>query len=598
MTARVLWSAFALCWVLLWAGAAHAFSRGEQAAFAHAVQSELHGMQGAALTVAIWREGHAWSAAYGHADIEAGRAATVETTFRLASITKAITAAAILRLHEQGKLELDADIRRYVPDYPAQPWVVTPRLLLAHLSGVPGYQSLRDAQDLGPHDSKKALGLISSRGAVAAPGMEFIYSTWAYTLLASAIENLTGTPFRVHLRQAIFDPARMRHADLDDAASRPKGHAKGYRLLRDGKRAPSRPLDVSSRYAGGGGRGSVEDVRAFGVALLEHTLLTKDTTREMMTPLHTKDGKLTDYGLGIAAYPQRGHFLTAHSGGQPETTGLLVVMPADGIVIALLSNLEGQAARLRQLSIRLLELMLEDGQVRREPYADDPVDAVQFEALFRVFSYGLGYREWHTRGAGGPLRIDARARHRAFEALRALVDRPGIAAHPFAALEKVRQAHEPRGYRATLIAGLHMAQALAEAKGEDDLHAYNVAGPIAFFRDFAALEGAADLLGPGILAALERFEGAWTKAQLPQLARARVYELEDPEALWPALLQPLAGGLPLRLNLFDELEALAQRLEAAGQGEQAALWRQRSQLLHPRGPEVVPPPTDPALPAR
>jgi CubicO group peptidase (beta-lactamase class C family) len=574
------------------AAAAAEFSPADRAALEAAVRAELEGMGGAALTVAVHHRGREWSAAHGLADIEAGRPATTSTLFRLASITKTVTAVATLRAHEAGKLDLDADLRRYVPEFPPKPWPVTARQVLGHLSGITSYGSIKEGQNQRVLDTRGALALFAHRPLVAAPEMEFVYSTWAYTLLAAALENITGQPFPAVLREWVFEPARMATAGLDMASTRTPEQAAGYRLLRSGERVRSRPLDVSDRFAGGGGRASVQDVRSLGVALLEHRLLKPATSAMMQTPGRTRDGRLTDYGLGLAGYPQRGHYLTAHSGGQPETTGLLIVLPADGTVIALLSNLEGQATRLRKLSIRILEALLEGGQVRRDAYAPAAADAVQHEGLYRLFSYGLAYHGWSTRGPGRPPPSSEDARRRAFARVRGLLSRVEAEADPEAALARIRRAHEPRGGRAFIIAGVHMAQALEAAHGRERLLRYNAEGPLVFARDFLALPGGPRALGPDATAAVGRLLPAWQAAQVEALRHARLQDLEDPDAVWPALERTL--NLPLRLELRAEIEAVIQRLQAADRPQDAARWEERLARLHPQGEGVTPGDTPPS----
>jgi CubicO group peptidase (beta-lactamase class C family) len=233
----------------------------------------------------------------------------------------------------------------------------------------------------------------------AEPDTRFIYSTWAYNLLGAAIEAVSGRSYGEYLQANVFEPAGMEHAALDDRRTRDEHHATGYRL-REGKRVPSRLVDVSGRFAGGGTRASIEDLLGFARALLDYRLVSRASTGRMQLSMSTRDGRLTDYGMGFATWPLRGHYVVAHSGAQPETSTLLLLLPGEDVAITLASNVEGQAASLRRIAYGIIELLLEDGGARVRAHLQNGVDSAVNEGLGRVFGYGLAYHLWATRGPG------------------------------------------------------------------------------------------------------------------------------------------------------------------------------------------------------
>ncbi|HSP80166.1 MAG TPA: serine hydrolase domain-containing protein [Myxococcaceae bacterium] len=460
------------------------FSEELQRTFDALVRAELARETHVGLAVGVLHGDARWAKGYGLRDQERGLPATPRTTWRMASITKSFTAVAILQLVEQGRLELDADIRTWVPSFPEKRWPVTVRQLLGHLGGVPHYPRGWVTRDTGPLDTEGAVALVADKALEAEPGTRFIYSTWAYNLLGAAIEAASGQSYEDYLQAHVFGPAGMEHAALDDRRTRDEHHAAGYRL-RDGKLVPSRIIDVSGRFAGGGTRASVEDLLDFGQALLEYRLLSPASEGRMQLPMSTRDGRLTDYGMGFATWPLRGHYLVAHAGAQPETSTLLVLLPAEGVTIALASNVEGKAASLKRLAFAFIERLLEDGHGSLGGRPRNPVDRVVHEGLGRIFSYGLAYHQWATRGPG---RLPGEGNlPEAFEQVTRMLDRTVVARAPGAALERIRAGHEPRSDWLFIRVGAHMARTLEEALGPERLRSYSSRGPLAFFRDYLAV---------------------------------------------------------------------------------------------------------------
>ncbi|HYO54581.1 serine hydrolase [Archangium sp.] len=551
------------------------------------VRAELAKGPHAGLSVGVLHGGMRWVRGYGLRDLAHKLPATPRTTYRMASITKSFTAVAVLRLAREGKLDLDADIRSLVPEYPEKPWAITVRQLLGHLGGVPHYDGLDSAENTQHLDTAGALALFADKPLAAEPGTKFVYTTWGYNLLGAAVEKASGRGYGGYLRARVFGPAGMRHAALDDHRTRDKQHAVGYRLYK-GQLVPSHFLDVSSRFAGGGTRASVEDLLAFGRAMLQHRLVPAETARMMQTSMSTREGQLTDYGMGFATYPLRGHYMVAHAGGQPETTSLLVMLPAEDVVIALASNLEGEAKRLRRVSTRILEALLEDGLVRRDAHLTDPVDAVVHEGLARLFTYGLSYHLWATRGPGAlpePGDVDE-----AFTQVSALLDRAIIAQDPQAALQRVRSAHQPREGSLLIHVGAHMAQTLEKTLGPEKLREYPARGPLAFFTDYLAACEQVPCPAPlrfseSLQNDARHFDEVWQRSLVPELRRIRLDEVTDPEALWPAL-EAATADTALHPDYVEEMLRVAGLLGKRGKREEQLRWLERTVALHPQSAQA------------
>lgn len=448
------------------------------------VRAELTREPHAGLAVGVVHGGQRWVGTYGLRDVARGLPATPRTTWRMASITKTFTAVAVLQLVEQGRMELDADIRTWVPGWPEKRWPVTARQLLGHLGGVTNYGRFGPSHDTGPLDTAGSVALVAGYELEAEPSTRFIYSTWAYNLLGAAIEAASGQGYGEYLQEHVFAPAGMEHAALDDRRTRDEHHAAGYRL-REGQLVPSRVVDVSGRFAGGGTRASIEDLLGFGQALLEQRLLSRASTGLMQSSMSTRDGHLTDYGMGLATWPLRGHYVVAHAGAQPETSTLLLLLPGEDMAIALASNVEGQGDSLRRIAYGIIELLLEGEGSRLNARLRDSVDAVVSEGLGRVFSYGLAYHQWATHGPGtlpgtGGL-------PESFEQVTRMLDRAEIARAPNAARERLLAAHGPSADWVLVQVGAHMARTLEEALGPERLRSYSARGALAFFNDYLAV---------------------------------------------------------------------------------------------------------------
>jgi len=547
------------------------------------MRAELAKGPHAGMSVGVVHGGMRWVRGYGLRDLGHRLPATPRTTYRMASITKSFTAVAVLRLVQEGKLDLDADIRTLVPSFPEKPWPVTVRQLLGHLGGVPHYDGPDAAENTRHLSTAEALALFADKPLVVEPGTKFVYTTWGYNLLGAAIEKASGKAYGDYLKSHVFRPAGMRTAALDDHRTRDKHHAVGYRP-RNGQLAPSQFLDVSSRFAGGGTRASVEDLLAFGQAILQHRLVTAETARMMQLPMSTREGQLTDYGMGFATYPLRGRYMVTHAGGQPETTSLVVMLPAEDLVIAIASNLEGEAKRQRRISTRILEVLLEDGLVRRDAHAVDPVDAVVHEGLARLFTYGLAYHQWATRGPGVVPELGDAAE--AFSQVSALLDRATLTQEPQAALERVRAAHHPSAGSLFIRVGAHMARTVEKTLGPEKLREYPARGPLAFFTDYlAACEQVpcppALRFSESVQKDVRHFEEVWQRSQVAELRRARLDEVADPEALW-ASLETATASASLHPDYTEEMLRVAGLLGKRGKLPEQLRWLERAVALHPQ----------------
>ncbi|MBK8097754.1 MAG: beta-lactamase family protein [Planctomycetes bacterium] len=288
---------------------------------------------------------------FGFADVENSVPVTSATVFRLASISKPIAAVLALQLHEQGRLDLDADVRTLVPEFPAKEWPVTTRQLLAHLGGVRHYRR-GEVESVAPLATQRAgLFRFADDPLLHEPGTRYLYSTYGYCLAGAAIEAAAGAPFADLVRERIALPSGATTLQADDARRLIRGRAQGYERV-GGELRNSEPMDSSYKLAGGGLCASAADLARFGLALLGGRLLTADAFARMGTVQTTRADEATGYGLGIRIGERDGRRLLWHTGAQSRVATALLLRPDDGTVVVALCNLEG--VRMLDLAHELL----------------------------------------------------------------------------------------------------------------------------------------------------------------------------------------------------------------------------------------------------
>lgn len=326
-----------------------------------------------AVTIGFAWRGQQWLRAYGLADVENEVPATAETAYRYASVQKSMTAVAVLQLAERGKLDLDAEIQRYVPYFPRKKWPVTARQLLGHLGGIAHYVD-RDAEQhfTDRKTSRQAIAVFEAFDLVAEPGTRFSYSSYGYNLLGAAIEGASGQGYADYMREHVWQPADMASTCMDDPARLIAHRARGYRQL-DGQLCNSEFIDVSSRFAAGGTRGTVPDLLRFMIALNAGRLVGRDSLALLKRPMETRGGGFSGFA-GSAGYSMGwnvlseadGGIVLQNDGGQQETRTMIVNAPGDDLVIATAQNMESDGAG-APFAFMLFEAVLG----RRFPFAAD-----------------------------------------------------------------------------------------------------------------------------------------------------------------------------------------------------------------------------------
>ncbi|HLA95429.1 MAG TPA: serine hydrolase domain-containing protein [Pyrinomonadaceae bacterium] len=308
-----------------------------------------------------------WSEGFGFADLENHVRVSTATRFRIASISKPITAVAMARAYEQGKLDLDVPIQKYVPNFPRKEHEITARQLAGHLSGIRHYRRSPDEEKDDFYNRKKyykniseALKIFQDDPLDFTPGTKFGYSSYGYTLLSAAIENASGQDFFTYVQKEIFDPLHMPSTSADDNRKIIPDRTRFYSLDENKNVINAQYIDGSDTWAGGGFLSNPEDLTRFGSAHLKPGFLKGSTLREIFTSQKTSDGKETGTGLGWrTGKDKEGRTFYFHPGENVGGRSYLVVYPDTGVVVAALHNITGvslgSAADITKLFVAAVE---------------------------------------------------------------------------------------------------------------------------------------------------------------------------------------------------------------------------------------------------
>jgi CubicO group peptidase (beta-lactamase class C family) len=258
-----------------------------------------------------------WTNYTGSVDLENNVPAAKNSLYRVASISKSITAVAVMQLVEQGKMNLDSDVRNYLSYIPQKKWVFTVRQLLNHTSGIRSYINEEEFNSKINFRSVRETVLYAAKDTLEyQPGTKYLYSTLAYNLLAGIIEQVSGLSFEDYLQKNIFEPATMNSTKLDFHNKIIFNRAKGYQKneLREFENAQL--VDLTIKFPGGGILSTVEDLLKFSNGLLQNKLIKKQTLDTMLTETVLVNGTKIQYGLGLDfGVDKYGRKFYGHAGG-------------------------------------------------------------------------------------------------------------------------------------------------------------------------------------------------------------------------------------------------------------------------------------------
>jgi CubicO group peptidase (beta-lactamase class C family) len=266
---------------------------------------------------------------------------TVDTKFRIASITKEFTAAAILLLQQEQRLSVRDPISRYVDDLPQSWRPVTLHQLLTHTSGIPSYTDgpVKHLNRMGA-TPKQLLDLVRDKPLSFQPGDRFYYNNTGYILLGMVIEKASGLSYAQFVRQRLLVPAGMENSGFDDSAIVLPNRAAGY--IFSGGLRHAEPVDASVPWSAGGLYSTVGDLVKWAEVLAGGRILNAEQQKTMFNSNPEAKARDANYGYGIVITRRFNRGLRYHGGGINGFTSVLQHYPDDALVVAVLSNMEGE----------------------------------------------------------------------------------------------------------------------------------------------------------------------------------------------------------------------------------------------------------------
>jgi serine beta-lactamase-like protein LACTB len=297
--------------------------------------------------------------AWGMADVADERAATADTRFRLASVSKSFTGVTAALLWEAGALDLDAPIQRYLPEFPRhEEGAITARLLAGHLSGIPHYGPDDRFEPGSYHGVQDGLRVFAHRPLEHAPGARYLYSSYGFNLLGATVEAAAKTEFRALLRKRLFDPLGMDGVVAEHPAAELGEVASLYRTL-FGETVEVPRDDVAYKWPGGGFLATPRDLIRYARAFDAGGPVLSAKTRELLrSSQKTAAGRATGYSLGFNVTERFGRSALAHGGSQTGAKSFFVIFPDQRIAVAICANHSTSAVGDGRAAWRAAELLL------------------------------------------------------------------------------------------------------------------------------------------------------------------------------------------------------------------------------------------------
>jgi D-alanyl-D-alanine carboxypeptidase len=303
--------------------------------YVRAVMQERH-IPGAA--IAVVKNGRVVkTAGYGLASVEFNVPATPETVFEIGSVSKQMTAAAIMLLVEEGKVNLDEKISKYLPGTPETWQNVTVRHLLTHTSGIKSYTGLSGFELTKRLSRDEFIKALAAHPLDFETGSRYSYSNSGYNLLGHIIETVSGKNYWDFMRERVFRPLGMDKTGDRDPKYVIKNRATGYEWQNG--QLVGRDYDLTDVFAAGAIVSTVTDLAKWEAALRGDTFLKPSSKTQMWTPVTLNDGKPYPYGLGWRISDVRGHKLIAHSGQTAGFGASLSRFVDDDLTVIALTNL-------------------------------------------------------------------------------------------------------------------------------------------------------------------------------------------------------------------------------------------------------------------
>lgn len=314
---------------------------------------EKEKIPGMAISVAIKGE-LIWSEGFGYSNIiSKSKVDPTVTQFRLASISKPITAIGLGILVDRGILDYNESVHTYLPNFPKKKYDFTIKQIGGHIGGIRHYNGnefiLNKKMSI-----TEGIAIFKDDPLLHEPGTKYQYSTYGWNLISEIMQQASKIPFNNFMIDDLFTPLKMNSTRLDVSDEEMPNRTQFYRKTNADKIILGPNVSNEHKVAGGGFVSTSEDIIRFGNEIIHPTVISKKNLIELLKAQKTTDGKSTDYGIGFGISKTKNNTpIYSHSGGGIGATTLFLVYPTEEIVIVILTNLS-------QVPIRDLARKLED----------------------------------------------------------------------------------------------------------------------------------------------------------------------------------------------------------------------------------------------
>lgn len=292
-------------------------------------------------TALIARKGTViYKKALGMANLELNVPMQIDNVFRIGSISKQFTAVAILQLKEQGKLDLQDDITKFIPDYPTHGYTITVEQLLNHTSGIKSYTSMKEWDEQVRRKDFTPAAMVDyfkNQPMEFAPGTKWNYNNSGFFLLGYIIEKASGKTYQQYIADNIFKPVGMANSYYGEDSPLIKNRVSGYEPGKDAV-VNADYLSMTQPYAAGSLLSTVEDLYKWHQAVHSYKLIKKEVMDKAFISSKLLSGKATNYGYGWFIGNLQGSPTIEHGGGINGSLTNAIYLPNEDVFVAVFSN--------------------------------------------------------------------------------------------------------------------------------------------------------------------------------------------------------------------------------------------------------------------
>lgn len=296
-------------------------------------------------TALVYKDGKVlYRNAVGMANLELGVAMKAINVIEIGSITKQFTAVGVLMLMEQGKLSVDDEITKFIPDYPTNGKKITVHNLLNHTSGIKSYTGMESFMTMARQDMTptELIGHFKNEPIDFDPGEEWKYNNSGYIILGHIIEVVSEKPYAEFIEENIFKPLGMKSSYYGSMTQLIPNRATGYSPAENGWRN-SNYLSLTLPYAAGSLMSTVDDMLLWHKAIHNNTLLKPESKMKAFTNTKLNNGDPTNYGYGWMMNEINGSPSIEHGGGIFGFTTSGIYVPSDNLYVIVLTNRDGSS---------------------------------------------------------------------------------------------------------------------------------------------------------------------------------------------------------------------------------------------------------------